>query len=1674
MDSVGSGETYEISVMPPADQLSLSLHQESLSVATEAFVSAPGSPVLEAEQSAECSTLPLASPKYDSVRTSIKSPADDMAAEEEMQASRGRTIFLNQQSTASRAISTDAAFSAFSVPRERIHLAPGFSVESSSESCAAVQVNDGARGRAIFQGQQATVSRGILSEAACSASDPRERIHAASGSPTGADPGELEFDSASFQSLGRSLSKADYSAPRHAFCARSLLSRSSEAIFFSTPPGRGPIFPSWTSARALFTQEQTWKPLFSGVFDHKKVVCHKWDMHVAPILGRMFQIEGHPNWLLQGHFVDDVARADAFALCLDLYKRASYYLSPASMLWWVLARAQAATGEELGAIGDRPNRLHQVPQSSPVKMIESYARLAEGANGVDPFWDQVWSLAVELLAAQPSVVGPAAPRTRRGVTSVIAPCVWGPHERKGSGPPDPGLTALHLFRWELEWEIFYPTSRLSFVSEGKITSRDWEHHAAPRLLNVFGISSSLSPHWAQSGHINENARAKSFRLCLRLYSKAAYFLSPAMFLWWAIARVTARTVDELRDVGPHPRRLSAGAQQVPVAMLEGYREMVAHSSTRSNFWRDVWGIALNLLAHGSLPGGASSSRGPRLINTSIPDPTTWSTGAARVTGSEFSSVTDGDGPAFLLRKEAPGAGSLEVTPRWGQTGGGEQFPTVPVSWRTGPSSLVGSAFSSDVEGDGPRSCILPIRPNLQGLSSADRRASAAIICQRLWRRRARPVSLPPASLGAGGGRLIEDRGGSSRPSAYYTSDIPPRGLPSKRAASPGASSPCAVAVSQNALGKSPAGSPSVKRRKRSQAGASSGLTSTAVGSGDNLTDAEASQRAAPPMCAPRPTVAWETPLPGRLTFWVLAGTVGSSPVGEGRNPAVGDLLVSTLVYCSGYGPISSPFDPFLSAQSFSPGDWLGHLAMTHWGLWAMTATVLTCAPLMEITLNLVGPHPCGFNTRLVEFVATLADFRGALGSPVSIVRCANSEDCPVDPVSQRSLYCMLWDSPASGPVLRPLRAVDESPDGWEEWVWNSSRFGLDSPLLPGFPVKLPRPSLAAGHHPRLSSYFEGVPPLSWLSGRLSTSPDWRGVVNRFRGCPALAVHLSARVVKGDPTIFVVGVVLNGTFGLQLRVHTQDGTEAFPLLPLAPLLDWVCLWAGGLLIRSLTPAPESSPSIIVASPPSRDCYNPLVREDLRRLAMLFIDLSILHEPRSPLSFMAGRIALLGASGCGPFLFPVQQFPICVSNQGDVFGHISDQTGQLDRDARRGAAWVVLSTPSIVPSACGCHPDWSLGSSRSSRQWRSQGRENFSVLSLSINVECDYDYHQECPGSVVGVICGPESEVRVLFPDLGLLPGNPVDRHSWVTCFLMLHLLTTLDGLVHVCIAGGPLWGDGTLASEHLFFVAPMLEALKAFRGHITFATCSGHWSNNTACRYSTFVISSLLPTLGAGYNPSCGIHWDVDREVWVNQHFLTPGLADFSFPDTFPFPSPHLASPLDLDPSLLVHTRLLCERLGLWLFPPTLLATVPNVGDLACLCRADSNALVGPLFPVPPGIGCQVWPTEAGDPRFLHKWRAEHDCAQLTVFFPDGLYNPISLSPKVSSPLLPFMTRMLGTLSLPGGWMVLHGTKPLRRQTTPSELGVRAGWRFRGIGGPLRLARGAPPVLGASMDVLPPV
>ena len=209
-------------------------------------------------------------------------------------------------------------------------------------------------------------------------------------------------------------------------------------------------------------------------------------------------------------------------------------------------------------------------------------------------------------------------------------------------------------------------------------------------------------------------------------------------------------------------------------------------------------------------------------------------------------------------------------------------------------------------------------------------------------------------------------------------------------------------------------------------------------------------------------------------------------------------------------------------------------------------------------------------------------------------------------------------------------------------------------------------------------------------------------MRQIRGCPSLSLHVVARADKGDPYIFVAGVVINNAWALQLWVHTYDGVEPFQFLPLAPLLDWVCMWSGGLLIRSLTPAQESTPVIVVASRPSLGCYNHLIKEDLGTLSRLFTGLSVTRETGSSGALMARRVARLGASGRGPFLSPVQRFSICVSNDGDVSGHISDHSGQLERDARMGAAWGVLSTPSSAPTACGCHPDWSLRSHCTRRQ------------------------------------------------------------------------------------------------------------------------------------------------------------------------------------------------------------------------------------------------------------------------------------------------------------------------------------------------------------------------------------
>jgi hypothetical protein len=207
---LGSAAIFEICVTPLYEQLSLNSPPGSVPSPPVASTQDAGSFASVVAQPADSSILPFASPKMDSVRSSIKIPADGLAMPQEQQV---------------------------------------------------------ARGRVMYQDQQATVSSEVFSGAARSTvPDPRERNSSVSGSSTGTDPRDPEPDSAAFQFLGRSPQASDYSAPRFDFCAWLKLSRTSDAVFFSAPPGRGPVFPSWSSARKLFQLEQRWKHLYSGVF----------------------------------------------------------------------------------------------------------------------------------------------------------------------------------------------------------------------------------------------------------------------------------------------------------------------------------------------------------------------------------------------------------------------------------------------------------------------------------------------------------------------------------------------------------------------------------------------------------------------------------------------------------------------------------------------------------------------------------------------------------------------------------------------------------------------------------------------------------------------------------------------------------------------------------------------------------------------------------------------------------------------------------------------------------------------------------------------------------------------------------------------------------------------------------------------------------------------------------------------------------------------------------------------------------------------------------------------------------------------------------------------------------------------------------------------------------------
>jgi hypothetical protein len=195
------------------------------------------------------------------------------------------------------------------------------------------------------QDQQVIVSSEVLSGvASLSFPDPWERNPSISGSYTGTDPGipNRTWRPLSLQVGPPRLPTILPCVPIIVLCPSLVVPvrRSSfqlpQGEARSSPPGRllgnfssrsrdGNIsMPEFSSTRRqLATSGTCTPPPFFGIYFGLRVV----------LIG------------FCGTTSYDKSRADSFALCLELYDRASYYLSPAAMLWWVLARAQAAPGK---------------------------------------------------------------------------------------------------------------------------------------------------------------------------------------------------------------------------------------------------------------------------------------------------------------------------------------------------------------------------------------------------------------------------------------------------------------------------------------------------------------------------------------------------------------------------------------------------------------------------------------------------------------------------------------------------------------------------------------------------------------------------------------------------------------------------------------------------------------------------------------------------------------------------------------------------------------------------------------------------------------------------------------------------------------------------------------------------------------------------------------------------------------------------------------------------------------------------------------------------------------------------------------------------------------------------------------------------------------------------------
>jgi hypothetical protein len=87
----------------------INFRQGSLSFPTDASAQDAGSLASVAAQPADSYILPLASPEMDSVRSSVKIPADGRAMPQEKQVARGRVMYQDQQATASSEIFSGVA-----------------------------------------------------------------------------------------------------------------------------------------------------------------------------------------------------------------------------------------------------------------------------------------------------------------------------------------------------------------------------------------------------------------------------------------------------------------------------------------------------------------------------------------------------------------------------------------------------------------------------------------------------------------------------------------------------------------------------------------------------------------------------------------------------------------------------------------------------------------------------------------------------------------------------------------------------------------------------------------------------------------------------------------------------------------------------------------------------------------------------------------------------------------------------------------------------------------------------------------------------------------------------------------------------------------------------------------------------------------------------------------------------------------------------------------------------------------------------------------------------------------------------------------------------------------------------------------------------------------------------